>query len=717
MLGFTEMPTWWTSRYGQAPYTSDNLVLWNDLAQGINWNNGNPVVIEPCVRPELLQIIPVDGAGNLKSPFDVIVQNYTKRTFQNNWKVGDDAPVEFSYRRSSTWPFDLMKLLSLTRPAEFYNLGVDLDNYKYNEEFNQYLVNNRSHLNITNIDVYGSGTAKTSYINWIVDYEKQVGVDATQQITDLLDSTDVRLVYRLAGFSDKDLLNFYVEKGTPNSTNASLLIPNESYSLILYDNVPTNKLLYSGVVVQSVPNGWKVFGNSQTTAYFTVSAPKINGNYNKITIDNVTVQVAKDYSVEKTITVPYGTMFYSHQEVAQFLASYSNHLITQGVIFDQIESGLEVNWDQMIAEYLYWSQSGWVTGSLINLNPSANIITINKDSHIVQPLTLQRQNFILNQNLYPIQSVDISIVREGSAFSAKPLNQGDTVAYSQFNMSSIEHGIVFDNVTLFGDIIYNLTTGLRQNRILTRGTKSAEWNGTMDAQGFILNQDNIKEWSSITKYTKGEIVLYKNKYWIATKIIPASTVFDLTAWQETEYEEIQKGLLPNASTRSYESTLFYDTNKSNLDADSDLLSWSLIGYRPRDYLALADLTDITQVNVYKNMIKEKGTKYAANLFKGITLPQGGIDYDLHENWAIKTGDFGGVLDNNFVEFKLNQTELTGNPSIVSLTDSVYTDGSQQEVPLYAVTNYGRNISSPNILRSIPSVTPQCVVSGCRLCKL
>lgn len=705
MLGFTEMPTWWTSRYGQAPYTSDNLVLWNDLAQGINWNNGNPVVIEPCVRPELLQIIPVDGAGNLKSPFDVIVQNYTKRTFQNNWKVGDDAPVEFSYRRSSTWPFDLMKLLSLTRPAEFYNLGVDLDNYKYNEEFNQYLVNNRSHLNITNIDVYGSGTAKTSYINWIVDYEKQVGVDATQQITDLLDSTDVRLVYRLAGFSDKDLLNFYVEKGTPNSTNASLLIPNESYSLILYDNVPTNKLLYSGVVVQSVPNGWKVFGNSQTTAYFTVSAPKINGNYNKITIDNVTVQVAKDYSVEKTITVPYGTMFYSHQEVAQFLASYSNHLITQGVIFDQIESGLEVNWDQMIAEYLYWSQSGWVTGSLINLNPSANIITINKDSHIVQPLTLQRQNFILNQNLYPIQSVDISIVREGSAFSAKPLNQGDTVAYSQFNMSSIEHGIVFDNVTLFGDIIYNLTTGLRQNRILTRGTKSAEWNGTMDAQGFILNQDNIKEWSSITKYTKGEIVLYKNKYWIATKIIPASTVFDLTAWQETEYEEIQKGLLPNASTRSYESTLFYDTNKSNLDADSDLLSWSLIGYRPRDYLALADLTDITQVNVYKNMIKEKGTKYAANLFKGITLPQGGIDYDLHENWAIKTGDFGGVLDNNFVEFKLNQTELTGNPSIVSLTDSVYTDGSQQEVPLYAVTNYGRNISSPNILRSIPSVTP------------
>jgi hypothetical protein len=32
-------------------------------------------------------------------------------------------------------------------------------------------------------------------------------------------------------------------------------------------------------------------------------------------------------------------------------------------------------------------------------------------------------------------------------------------------------------------------------------------------------------------------------------------------------------------------------------------------------MALADLTDITQVNVYKNMIKDKGTLNAASAFK------------------------------------------------------------------------------------------------------
>ena len=705
MLGFANQPTWWETRYGAAPYTSDNLVLWEDLSAGYIWNNGEPYTNESFVRPELLQILPVDTAGNLVSPFVAIVGNYSNQSFVRDWIVGDTGPTEFSYRRSSTWPFDLMKLYALAKPAEFFNLGVDIDNYKYNDEFNQYLVNDRSHLVISDVEIYGNGTPKTSYINWVVDYEKQIGIDATQNITDLLDNLDVRLVYRLAGFSDKNLLKFYVEKGTPNSNNASLLIPDESFGVLLYDNQPFERIIYSGVIVQSTPEGYyKVYGNSQTNAYFTVLNPKINGNYDRITLQNLSVQVPKDY-YETTSVVAYGTELYSLQEVAVFLSSYGKYLASQGVLFDQIETGLEVSWNQMIAEFLYWAQSGWEPGSLINLNPAASLISINKDSYIVQPLTLQQQNFILNQNLYPIQSVDMSIVRDGTLFTAQPLNQGDTVAYGQFNISNFEHGIVFDNVTLFDDIIYNLITGLRQQRIIVRGTKTAEWNGTIDAQGFILNQDNIVEWNNETKYTTGSIVLYKNKYWIATKIIQASEVFNERDWKETDYNEVQKGLLPNSSTRSYESTLYYDVNKANLENDADLLSFSLIGYRPRDYLALADLTDITQINVYKNFIRNKGTKNAVNAFKGASLPQGGIDYEVYENWAIKAGDFGGVLNSNFVEFKLNQSELTGNPSTVELTNGTFTNGIQQQVPLYNIFNYGRPITSPNVLPTLPIDTP------------
>ena len=701
MIGYTNKPTWWENRYGPAPYTSENLILWTDMQNGQDWGTIDPITGEGVVipryeRPGLLTILPVDDAGNLKQPLDCVVGNYQNNLFKRDWKIGDDAPVEFSYRRSSTWPFDYIRLLALMKPAMLFNLGADLDNYKYNLEFNQYLVNDRSHLVPANIEVYGEGTPKTSYINWIVDFEKQLGVNATKNIKEMLENLDVRLIYRLAGYSDKSLLKFYVEKGTPNSRNASLLIPDESYGVLLYNNVPYDKLIYSGVVIQKTRLGFKIFGNSQNYAYFKTLKPKNNGNTDSIIVQDATVKVAKDYT-EEVVYVPYGIEMYSTQEVSQFLMSYGKYLESQGAKFDLIESGIEVNWQQMVAEFLYWSQVGWETGSIITVNPGASQLSINKESQIVQPLTIRQSNFVLNQNLYPIASKDLNVYRDETLFQVKPLNQGDTIAYGQFNLSNFEHGIVFDNVTLFDDVIYNLITGLRQNRIFVRGTKTAEWNGTVFASGFIYNQDNVKEWSKEVKYTKGEIVTYKNKYWTALRIVQPNQVFNERDWKETDYDEIQKGLLPNSSTRSYESALYYDVDKANLEIDADQLSFSLIGFRPRDYMALADLTDITQVNVYKNMIKEKGTRAILDAFKGAQLPQGGIDYEIYENWAIKQGEFGGVLNNNFVEFKVNENYLTGNPSVVALTNGENTEGAQQLVPIYSLYNYARPIDDPNIL--------------------
>jgi len=322
MLGFTEMPSWWTSRYGPAPYTSENGIMWGDIEAGIIYNTGGTtsITVDQLKRPGLNKIIPVDDHGDLRSPFDAIIGAYDANTLQRDWKVGDDAPAEFSYRRSSSYPFDLMRIFALTKPAEFFNLGSDLDNYKYNTEFKQYLVNDRSHLDIGAIDIYGAGTAKTSYINWIVDYEKQQGVDATTEITTLLNNLDVRLIYRLAGFSDKTLLKFFVEKATPNSDNSSLLIPDESYSVLLHDNQPNDQIKFSNVTIQIVQNGWKVFGSSQDQAYFTTDTPVSNGNTNKIEVDSYTVQIANDYTstAPNEKIVPYGTQFYTYQALSQF---------------------------------------------------------------------------------------------------------------------------------------------------------------------------------------------------------------------------------------------------------------------------------------------------------------------------------------------------------------------------------------------------------------
>ena len=709
MLGFSEIPSWWTARYGAAPYTKDNGVMWGDIEKGIIYNTGGTtsVTVTELKRPGLSKIIPVDDHGDLLSPFDALIGNYDANTFKRDWKVGDDAPAEFSYRRSSSYPYDLMRIFALTKPADFFNLGCDLDNYKYNTEFKQYLVNDRSHLDIGAVQIYGNGTAKTSYINWVVDFEKQQGVDATTEITTQLDNLDVRLIYRLAGFSDKTLLKFFVEKATPNSDNASLLIPDESYSVLLHDNQPNDQIKFSSVIIQIVPNGWKVFGNSQTQAFFTTDTPINNGRNYDITVDNYNVNITNDYTtttVEEQ-TVPYGTQFYTYQALAQFLASYGAWLERKGMIFDTIENAIEINWNIMIKEYLYWTQFNWENGSLLTVNPSAQSLKIQKESDIVQPLTIEQENFLLNQNLYPIATKDLSIERLETKFEAKTLNVGDVMAYGQFNLSNIEHGIVFDNSTVFNDVIYNLTTGLRQKRIYLRGTKTAEWNGTVNASGFILNQDNVIEWKPAYKYAKGEIVKYKNKFFTAIKTIEPADKFEETFWVETDYNDIQKGLLPNSATRSYESTLYYNSNTANLENDADQLSFSLIGFRPRDYLSSVNLSDITQVNVYKNLIQTKGTTNAVSAFKGTQLPTGAIDYDVYENWAILSGQFGGTLNNNFVDFKLDQSKLTSNPGIVSLTEGTPTIGAEQEVSVHNLFNYARPIDGPNILSVLTKEDP------------
>ena len=63
-----------------------------------------------------------------------------------------------------------MRLAALLKPAKFFALGIDVDKYKFNTEFNQYLYNNRYRDSLSNLVVYGAGTSVHSYINWLVDY-------------------------------------------------------------------------------------------------------------------------------------------------------------------------------------------------------------------------------------------------------------------------------------------------------------------------------------------------------------------------------------------------------------------------------------------------------------------------------------------------------------------------------------------------------------------
>lgn len=692
MLGLANKPSWWDTHYGPAPYSSGNIYMWQDIANGYVWNNGDPYINPKRIRSYLLDILPVDSYGITLNPFEIIVGNYDRLTFNRDWVVGDQGPAEYSYIQSSAYPYDLMRILALTKPAKFFNLFVDRDKYKFNDVLvqpGQYLYNDRYHLDARVVEVYGNGVAKHSYINWVVDSINQLGANGTDVITALLKNIDVRLTYSMAGFTAKNYLKFLIEKASPTSVSNNLLVPDENYTILLYDNPPQDTVVYTSVIIQKVSNGYTIYGNSSSKNYFTVSVPK-NNAFKRITVNGLSVQVCSDFYENETIIVPYGTILYSAQSLSQFLKSYGNYLTIQGVQFANIIDGIVYNWDRMVEEFLAWSQQNWEVGSIISINPNARNFTLSKPGFIPQPLTIQGQNFVLNQNLLPIQNQDMAINRDNESMELKIISPGDTVAYANINLNNIEHVVIFDNQTSFNDTIYNLSTGLRQNRLLLRGYKTAEWSGYLDTSGFILNENNVQNWIPNKKYPKNIIVIYKNKYYTARKLIEPNTEFIYEDWLETEYGEIKTGLLPNPSTAAYEAQFYYDITRSNLEIDADLLAFSLIGFRPRDYLAAADLSDTTQINVYRNLIRTKGTTLLAESFRGAQLEEGEIDYTIQENWAIKYGDFGAILNSNFVEARLDQNLLTGNPTLIGFSQTTTEiPNVQQTVPIADLINYER----------------------------
>jgi len=658
MLGFSEKPSWWEEEYGPAPYTRGNLVLWDDLEAGTIKDPNNTRTDKRFARPRLTEIIPVDTKGNLLSPFEAIVNNYNSVDFKKSWVFGDQGPTETAWRRSSSYRFALQRLFALTKPAKYFSLNIDRDLYKYDNELKQYLFNERYRIDTRNITTQTITQPKNSYINWIADYHNNNGCSCVE-ISQQLKKTDVRLCYRMASFTDKDFLKIFIDKSTPGSTNTGLQIPDQNYNLLLHKNIPLTELQFSSVIVQKTADGYSAYGHSKTQPYFEI--------YRSITDSKG--EVIGDYiiptSFAKTVTtVPYGYVFTSKGGVVDFLASYGAFLEDKGMVFSYQENGTSVNWGQMAQEFLNWAASDWSVGAIINLNPGAIQLEFNKELLVVDDLT---KNHIdaLDQNGIPLNQEDYVVTRLDNLFRIQTINN-KSINLLKIKSISYEHLLVLYNTSTFNDLIYEPMTGSRQQRLRVIGFNTYEWNGLLDAQGFILNQDNVEEWQEDKYYAMGSIVKYKNSYWSSVKKLNPKTTFEFSDWKKINYKNIKKGLLPNIANKADQITQYYNKKTTNLESDVDLLAMGLIGYRPRDYLNALD--DVSRVNFYTRFIGDKGTVENAEVFKNIKIDKEVTDYDLFENWAIKEATFGNSANRVFVELELNKPKLENNPAIVEVVN-------------------------------------------------
>jgi hypothetical protein len=404
------------------------------------------------------------------------------------------------------------------------------------------------------------------------------------------------------------------------------------------------------------------------------------------------------------VQIPYGYVFTNETVVADFLLSYGALLQSQGLVFDDRENGYALNWDQMAQEFLYWANQGWATGAVINLNPTATSLTAVKAEAVVDSIIAQTpENLILDQNRTTIPARDLVVDRYENTFRVNSLSS-QTISYLDLRYTSYESMVVLDNVSIFADLIYNPATGARQSRINVSATVSAEWNGQLDAQGFILNNDRtVEQWQPFKKYAKGEIVLYKTNYWSAQNIVQPAAEFRYSDWVQSDYTKIQRGLLQNIPNLADQLANTYAVNQANLELEQDLFAYGLIGFRPRQYMTDLNLNDVSQVNLYQQFLKDKGTIQSVRLLTNADLGKETAQYEVFENWAILRGIYGANANRRFVEMRLNEALLRSDPALVQITAPQQTSVADQAILYSDLWRESYKVTSPEIF---PTTTVQ-----------
>jgi hypothetical protein len=674
MLGFSAKPTWWQDRYGPAPYTGGNLTLWTDLSLGYIHAGDRAGIDSMYARPGLLSLIPVDDAGNLLSPEKYVVLDFDSTKANASFAVGDIGPVEAAWRKSSDYVFAVQIAAALTNPSEYFGLYANVDRYNMNEGLMQYVVSSTNqHLTPTSIEVNGDTTTgsvirSAGYVNWISDYLKNLGIgDPQTKIRTALKNVSVQLNYKVAGYTDKKFSKILAEQGSPSSTNNSIVIPDENYNIILNKSVPVSKIVYSAVIVEKSANGYTVSGYDLNNPYFTIIPSQQTNNAYEIKAGKATAIIYKDYFALLS-KISYGYEFTTSQQVVDFLVSYQRYLQSQGFVFIDVDYDLNAKKDWVLSskEFLTWAQQGWAPGNVLVLSPVNEKLRVSSTNSVVDEIVnTPNGSKLLDPNFAAIKKTNFTVVRTNNDFTVTSF-AGQTIALAELSLVQYEHVIIFDNTTVFNDIIYSADTGNRQFRLKFVGYKTADWTGVLNPPGFIYNSTVYDEWQSGKDYRKGQLVNYKNLYYTALENVVAATDFNTSVWQQIDQTQIKTGLLPNFANNAKSFESLYDIDNQPFNDTINFYSNGLTGFRERSYLTDLLMEAETQVKFYQGYIKQKGTSNAVTALSSAEINGSPTSINVYEEWAVRVGEYGATESNQYVEVILNDLAVTSNPTAIQM---------------------------------------------------
>jgi hypothetical protein len=734
MLGFTIKPSWWNDVYGPAPYTGDNLILWEDLEEGRIKTPGNIRVNSTYARPGLTQHIPVDSKGNLKSPLRAnLLDNFVLRPTSDNFAFGDWAPVENAWRRSSEYPFAILTAMVLNKPAKTIGLGFDISRIQKNFA-NQFIYNENSKV-IKLDDIVFPNTSRSSnrimtagLINYISNLISSNVLKVYTDYQDQVKSLTNQLGAKIAGFTDKNKVNVILDSRSivEDQSQDGVFVPAENFDVFLNTSSPTDLVTYSAVIVEKLATGFLVRGYSKDNPYFDYYSPSASSKKTPITVGGVsevttdwesgkpyakgqvvenvgkfyrvtndftsgstfdtenlavlpnlpivggkTAEFYKNFAKQKVNRIPYGHRFSTSQEVVTFILGYAERLKDLGFAFEYTEDGRQIdNWTDSAKEFLFWTTQGWAAGTIIAISPAANKLYFDRDYHVVDDLSDSFYSYsIFDENGQPLDLRFNSILRDQNSFGIEIVNTDHGLYHVALPIVQKEHVILFDNKTVFNDIIYQPSTGYRQERLKINAYRTDNWQGGFNVPGFVFDDARYTTWTEYKDYKIGDLVKHREYYYVATTNIVGSNVFNDAVWYRLN-KQPEKKLLTNFDYRINQFMDFYDLDSIGFDEAQQELAQHLVGYQKRQYLANIINDDISQFKFYNGFIQDKGTMNAVvKLFDSLSDNEED-KVQIFEEWAVQLGRYGSIDNEKQIEYRLTDDKLEESPQLFELSNTV-----------------------------------------------
>jgi hypothetical protein len=465
-----------------------------------------------------------------------------------------------------------------------------------------------------------------------------------------------------------------------NLTADSLIIPSDDIRINLHKSASIQEINYSALLVKNLLDYYEITGYDFANQYFTYFKPvktsqsiSVNvggkspnlspwapnvlypvGTY--VTIDNTIyraitqhtsgtnftadrsfwirvesvpliggITVLKYTEYETTATVlQYNSRFFSPQDIADFIYGYEQYLLLQGWSFETLnDDGSVLDFSYMTMQLLGWINSK-ASSNMMILSPLSSLATFTSSLGYVDNLKNNINGIptVLDRLGFAIPMEKLTVTRFGNEFTVQPVpsNEDQQIYGLKLSVVVIEHAVIFDDKTDFGDFIYDPLLDVRQERIYINVTRAQNWNGQFSAPGFLINNS---------------------------------------------------GLSSNFDKSVEDFTKFYDPNVEISASNLGLAAKALFGFKKNQSLTNLLMDEQEQFKFYQGFLKEKGTSPSFNKLLRSSYVSDLSDVNFYEEWAIRLGIYGALESESIIEVALVQDDIRNNPQILRFSTSDY----------------------------------------------